>query len=218
MMFRDGAKSTNGNSVMDFVQTKYENQSESYPDIKLCFTAHEARCSEMGVIDEIFGDVGLVDGNIPKRKAYMQCIFVRPKSKENLTLRDNDPQTYPKLFAGYPYNSEDDAPLIEGIKFLVEPSKADALKKYDSQFNQTSVPGCEEHSFGSDEYWTYYTRRETFAIFHHTGTCKMGPDSDPEAVVDHVLRVKGVCQLRVVDFSVIPKADFSCSFTSVVMI
>lgn len=207
MMFRDGAMSTNGNSVMDFVQTKYENQSESYPDIKLCFTAHEARCSEMGVIDEIFGDV--VDGNIPKRKAYryMQSIFVRPKSKENLTLRDNDPQTYPKLFAGYSYNSEDIPPLIEGIHFLLELSKADALKKYDLQLNQTSVPGCEEHSFGSDEYWTSYIRRETFAISHHTGTCKMGPDSDPEAVVDHVLRVKMVWQLRVVDFSVIPKAD-----------
>ena len=41
-------------------------------------------------------------------------------------------------------------------------------------------------------------------IFHPVGTCRMGRDGDPEAVLDARLRVRGVANLRVVDASVMP--------------
>jgi choline dehydrogenase len=40
--------------------------------------------------------------------------------------------------------------------------------------------------------------------YHAVGTCKMGLDHDPNAVVDARLRVRGVQALRVVDCSVMP--------------
>ena len=40
---------------------------------------------------------------------------------------------------------------------------------------------------------------------HLAGTARMGPDSDPGAVVDQWLRVRGVTGLRVVDTSVMPR-------------
>jgi len=40
---------------------------------------------------------------------------------------------------------------------------------------------------------------------HVSGTCKMGPDADPMAVVDQYCRVKGVQGLWVVDASVMPR-------------
>jgi choline dehydrogenase len=41
-------------------------------------------------------------------------------------------------------------------------------------------------------------------IFHPVGTCKMGRDGDPMAVVDTRLRVRGVHGLRIADASVMP--------------
>jgi choline dehydrogenase len=41
-------------------------------------------------------------------------------------------------------------------------------------------------------------------IFHPVGTCRMGRPDDPLAVVDSMLRVKGVDKLRIVDASVMP--------------
>lgn len=39
-------------------------------------------------------------------------------------------------------------------------------------------------------------------IYHPVGTCKMGPDYDPTAVVDPRLRVYGIKGLRVIDASI----------------
>jgi len=47
-------------------------------------------------------------------------------------------------------------------------------------------------------------RRRADTQYHPVGTCKMGPESDPTAVVDARLRVRGVNALRVVDASIMP--------------
>ena len=47
--------------------------------------------------------------------------------------------------------------------------------------------------------------RQNVATTQHTsGTCKMGPESDPMAVVDQHCRVRGLKNLRVVDLSICP--------------
>ena len=42
------------------------------------------------------------------------------------------------------------------------------------------------------------------SIYHPTSTCKMGPASDPMAVVDERLRIHGLNRIRVVDASIMP--------------
>lgn len=56
----------------------------------------------------------------------------------------------------------------------------------------------------ADDELLQYIRSCGQTSWHPIGTCKMGPDSDPGAVVDASLRVRGVQGLRVVDSSIMP--------------
>lgn len=83
-------------------------------------------------------------------------------------------------------------------------SETRAFQKYGSTLLSVPFPGCEQLPFGSDFYWMCAVRQLTTNLHHQVGTCKMGPDSDPDAVVDPKLRVRGVKGLRVVDASIAP--------------
>jgi len=54
--------------------------------------------------------------------------------------------------------------------------------------------------------------------FHTCGTAKLGPDSDPGAVVDERCRVRGVEGLRVADLSIMPTVGRGSMNPTAVMI
>ena len=53
---------------------------------------------------------------------------------------------------------------------------------------------------------------------HSSGTCKMGPESDPMAVVDQYCHLRGLDGLRVVDASVMPDVVRANTNATVIMI
>lgn len=55
-------------------------------------------------------------------------------------------------------------------------------------------------------------------IFHPVGTAKMGPETDPMAVVNEKLKVRGTDRLRVVDASVMPTITSGNTNTPTIMI
>lgn len=63
------------------------------------------------------------------------------------------------------------------------------MKRYGFQLDQTVVPGCEKFRFGTDPYWECAVRRQTGPENHQGGSCKMGPPTDPLAVVNPLLQV-----------------------------
>ncbi|KAG0361428.1 hypothetical protein BG005_008306 [Podila minutissima] len=66
-----------------------------------------------------------------------------------------------------------------------------------------------------DEALENFIRDHFASFFHPTGTCTMGPATNPMAVVDNRLRVHGVDRLRVVDSSIMPMvvAGHTCAAT-----
>ncbi|KAG9324197.1 hypothetical protein KVV02_001998 [Mortierella alpina] len=63
-----------------------------------------------------------------------------------------------------------------------------------------------------------YVKRESSVYYHPTSTCRMGPSSDPLAVVDARLNVYGIDRLRVVDASVMPKIPAAHTCAPTIMI
>ena len=72
------------------------------------------------------------------------------------------------------------------------------LKPY---FDHEVYPGREVQS---DEDLLTVARERSNTAYHLVGTCRMGPKTDPSAVVDSKLKVHGLQNLRVVDASIMP--------------
>jgi choline dehydrogenase len=68
----------------------------------------------------------------------------------------------------------------------------------------------------SDEALLAFVRDYGATIFHPVGTCRMG--SDPAAVVDSRLRVRGIHGLRVIDASIMPTIPSGNTHIPTVMI
>ena len=61
-----------------------------------------------------------------------------------------------------------------------------------------------EEELSSDDALDTYMLRQVTTEHHVSCTCKMGPSSDPMAVVDQYGSVHGLQNLRVVDASIMP--------------
>jgi len=70
----------------------------------------------------------------------------------------------------------------------------------------------------SDDELLEFVKNTGGTIFHPSGTTRMGPASDPRAVVDPELRVHGVERLRVVDCGIMPTLVSGNTNVPVVMI
>ena len=73
------------------------------------------------------------------------------------------------------------------------------------------VPGCT-----SEADLLAFARATGTTVFHPTSTCRMG--SDPDAVVDARLRVRGIDRLRIVDGSIMPALVSGNTNAAIVMI
>ncbi len=70
----------------------------------------------------------------------------------------------------------------------------------------------------SDDELLDFARANGTTTYHLIGTAKMGPASDPGAVVDDRLRVHGMEALRVVDASIMPSMPSANTYATTLMI
>src|ERR1700686_1441807 len=121
---------------------------------------------------------------------------LRPESRGSLRIRSADPAAAPEIRINYLATEVDRTTNVEGLKILRRILHAPALKPF---VVEEVDPG---KKVSTDAEWLAYCRRRGSTIYHPTSTCRMG--SDPLAVVDQRLRVRGVEGLRVVAGSVMP--------------
>lgn len=96
---------------------------------------------------------------------------------------------YPLLYHNYLTHPHDVNVLREGTKAAVAYGQTEALKRFGARLHNVPVPKCKHLPLFTDEYWDCYIRQYTLSIYHYSCTAKMGPQTDPWAVVDPQLRV-----------------------------
>nr|CAI5869397.1 unnamed protein product [Callosobruchus analis] len=183
--------------VTGFINTRYQNPREDYPDIQFFFGGFLASCAKTGQIGET------VDNGT--RSVQIIPTVLHPKSRGYLKLKNSDPLSPPLIYANYYTHPDDIKVMIEGIKIGLKLAETKALRKYGFKLDKTPTPGCENIQFGTEKYWECSAKRATAPENHQAGSCKMGPSNDPMAVVSPTLQVNGIDRLRVVDASIIPK-------------
>jgi len=142
-----------------------------------------------------------LQGRSPDRPQGLRitCILKLADSAGELTLNSTDPSDPPHLEYRYFETEWDRKRMREAIhlslKFLEHPVFGPLVER---RLSPTDADVATDNALDA------WLRQNVATTQHTSGTCKMGPESDPMAVVDQYCRVRGLQNLRVVDLSICP--------------
>jgi 4-pyridoxate dehydrogenase len=133
----------------------------------------------------------------PFQDGFMcRAAILRPQSRGEVTLGSGDPGKPARIHMNFLTRDADWTVLRNGLHLVRELGKQKPLAPF---IARELSPGAVSKA-DLDE----HIRTTLMTAHHPLGTCKMGADNDPAAVVDPELRTRGVDGLRVVDASVMP--------------
>ncbi len=126
------------------------------------------------------------------------CWQHRPESTGWVRAQSADPFEKPLIQPNYLAEEEDRRVTVCAMRLARKLINTEAMKPY---FDFEVSPGAEVQS---DAELLEAARQYGNTTFHVMGTCRMGPETDPTAVVDDQLRLRGLESLRVIDASIMP--------------
>jgi choline dehydrogenase len=179
LLFKNGPCATNQFEAAGYIRTREELDR---PNIQLCFLPMLVH----------------YDGSAPSSDHGFQITVMQlqPKSRGRVTLADTNPRSAPLLSFNYLTEPQDIVDLREGIGAVRRIVAQAPMERYRGA---ELAPGID---VTSDARVDDYIRRTAKSTHHPSCTCGMG--TGEAAVVDGQGRVRGMCQLRVVDASIMP--------------
>ena len=154
-------------------------------DIQICFTPASYRTA---------GDFGLGDYPGMTAAAWQH----RTESKGYVRARSSDPFEAPIIQPNYLAEEIDRRALLSAVRLARRILATPALAPY---FDKEELPGPD---VTTDDELLDFCRQNCGTVYHPMGSCRMGPSTDPTAVVDDELRVHGMEGLRIADASIMP--------------
>ena len=122
----------------------------------------------------------------------------RTESRGYVRAVSTDPHAPPIIQPNYLADEIDQRVTLAGLRLARRVLTTPAMSRY---YDGEKTPGT---GITTDDELLAYARESCSSAYHPMGTCRMGPMTDPSAVVDDALRVHGLDGLRVVDASIMP--------------
>ncbi len=126
------------------------------------------------------------------------CIYLAVGAGE-ITLASSNPHQQPVLDYNYLAESFDRDRLRDAVRMMSELAEHEAYKEIVAERVSPT-----DSALMADAELDEWMMREVATSHHSSSTCKMGPESDPMAVVDQFGKVHGIEGLRVADASIMP--------------
>jgi len=136
------------------------------------------------------------------------CNLLEQSNRGRLTLRSADPNDLPCIDPQVLEHPKDIKAMLAAMEFVQRLTGTAPLSQF---FGELFSPGANED-------WEKFARSSYTSYYHGVGTCKMGPASDPMAVVDQHLRVHGFDNLWIGDASIMPTVVHANTNFTVMMI
>ena len=127
------------------------------------------------------------------------CSMDAEKSTGEISLASADPRDQPNIRLNYLSHPDDLPRLTSNARTAIDLLRSPEFKRIGAR-----VVSPTETDLASDESLHAWIRGNLGTSLHTQCSAKMGPESDPSAVVDQRCRVHGVEGLRIVDISIIP--------------
>ena len=128
-------------------------------------------------------------------------VVIKPKSRGTLRLRSANPDDMPLVSPNLLKHPDDMRMMIEGQKFFLRAFHEQPLA---GRMKRLAIP---DPSDLGDEAIARHCKRFVKTNYHPSGTCRMGANGDPLAVLDTRLKVRGIERLRVCDLSAMPNIN-----------
>ena len=132
-----------------------------------------------------------------KKALTLVSILAKPRSVGWLTVKSTDPLVPPEIHANFFSDPSDMERLMESVRLAYDIATSSPVK---DEISEILFPDAETVS--DDDKLEEFIRNFSSTAYHSVGTCRMGPDGDPGAVVDQHLAVRGAQDLWISDGSV----------------
>jgi choline dehydrogenase len=169
------------------------------PDLQCVFTPGSYKEGHVYVLDDYPGMTAGAWQHRPESTGW-----VRAKSRDVF----EDPEIQPN----YLKDEMDRRVHLGGIRLLRRVLNTPELAPF---VERETLPGQEAQT---DDELLDFAYRNGSTTYHLIGTCRMGPATDPTAVVDDRLLVHGMEGLRVVDASIMPSMTSANTYATTLMI
>jgi len=156
--------------------------------------------------------------NYERAISIFTIALINTKSISKILLRSKNPLDSPIIVGNMLTEKYDVKSFIEAIKLLSKIENSDGMKLVNAKIEDIDLDGCAKYNKKTNEHWECLLKYMVSTTSSTAGSCRMGLETDTDAVVDSKLNVIGISNLRAVGRSVLPLITSAYSHVPCIMV